>query len=217
MARRRRIAVLAAGATTVLAACGSTGTHTQDISPTSSGSSTSSSSATSSPTPTATATSSATSTQGATSVPTPHVTPPAQGAVNDYIANFNADIAASRDPRHADLSFIAKYETGDIRKSTEASFKSMITQGLAWRGSTPNPRVKVKSVISTSVVQLTSCLAIDKANPWEQYTLATGKAAPVPTLSPPPPYLLTIFMKVGPGGVWQIYDVLQTRGSTCAG
>jgi hypothetical protein len=150
-------------------------------------------------------------------VPTPSVTPSAQGAVDAYYSYFNADVAASRHPSQADLSFIAKYATGDPRTATQQAFASMKSQGRAWRGTSPDPRVKVKAVLSSTVVQLTSCLMVARGDPWEQYTVATGKALPVPKLTPPPPYLLTIFMKVDDAGIWQIYDLIQTRGATCTG
>ena len=63
---------------------------------------------------------------------------------------------------------------------------------------------------------LTSCLLVDKSDPWIEYDTATGKAVPVATRNPPPPYLLTIFMKAS-GSQWQMYDVLQNSSKTCQG
>ncbi len=97
-------------------ACGGSGTHTQSFSPSPSLSTTDSSSSTIGSTTPATDPPSSGPTSG---VPAPSVTPPAQSAVDAYYAFFNADIKASRDPAHADLRFVAMYETAsgdDLRR-----------------------------------------------------------------------------------------------------
>ncbi|PZS30748.1 MAG: hypothetical protein DLM61_09970 [Pseudonocardiales bacterium] len=145
------------------------------------------------------------------------MTPPAQAAVNAYYADFNADTASSRAPDHADLSWVAKYETGKARTQTQQAYAFMKAHGRAFRGTPPNPSVKVRSVLSDKAVILTSCLLVDKSNPWVQYATATGNAIPVAKRNPPPPYLLTIFMRTGSSGDWQLYDVLQSADKTCRG
>jgi len=146
------------------------------------------------------------------------VTPPAQGAVDAYVADFNLGTAASRDPAHADLSWVARYEIGDVKKQTEQSLAYMKTHGLAYRGATPDPNVKVDSVLSSTAIVLTSCLIVSKTDPWTQYVVATGKpvASPSPR-NPPPPYLLRIYMKTSSAGAWQIENVLQDTSKTCKG
>lgn len=151
-------------------------------------------------------------------VPTPSVTPPAQGAVGAYVADFNLGTSASRDPAKADLSWIARYETGKVKKQTVQSFEYMKAHGLAYRGATPDPNVKVQSVLSSSVIVLTSCLIVSKADPWTQYVVKTGEPVSSPSpRNPPPPYLLRIYMKANAKGAWLIENVLQDTSKTCKG
>ena len=217
---RRCLSVTAVGGAValLLSGCGGSGSPTEK-------STSSASSALS--TATAPNPASSTSTTSAASVstkapsselPTPKVTPPAHAAVDSYYADFNAGVAANRNPAHADLSWIAKYETGAVRKQTEQSYIYMKDHRLAWRGAAPNPTVKVASVLSPKAVLLTSCLLVDKSSPWVEYNIATGKTVPRgKRRNPPPPYLLRIFMRAGPASVWQITSVVQDTSKTCTG
>jgi hypothetical protein len=156
--------------------------------------------------------------RSADTVPTPSVTPPAQGAVEAYVADFNLGTSASRDPANADLSWIARYETGKVKKQTVQSFAYMKARGLAYRGATPDPNVKVQSVLSSNSIVLTSCLVVSKTDSWTQYAVATGKPVSSPSpRNPPPPYLLRIYMKANAKGAWQIENVLQDTSKTCKG
>ncbi|MGI8678751.1 MAG: hypothetical protein ACR2LX_08720 [Jatrophihabitans sp.] len=138
--------------------------------------------------------------------------------MNSYYADYNTGAAANRDPAHADLTWISKYETGEVQTQTKQSFAYMKSHQLAFRGATPNPSVKVQSMLSPQVVILTSCLLTDKSDPWVEYSTATGKAVPLGTpRKPPPPYLLRIFMKASSGSTWQITSVLQDTSKTCTG
>ena len=147
---------------------------------------------------------------------TPTVTPPAQNAVNAYIAFVNANDAAALDPAHANLAEVNKYLSGTARKIIDGSFQAMKSAGQAYRGSPPNPRVKVQSVLSSSFVILTSCPLENPTNPSVEYFTATGKLVPVRTRNPRPPYRLTLPMKLT-NGQWQLTDILQNAGKTCAG
>lgn len=205
------IATLCAVALGSTACSSSSGTHTQSLSPTPSGSS---------DTPSSPSVSSSATTGSApgSEVPTPTVTPPAQDAVDAYVADFNEGIRASRDPAHADLVWISKYETGKARVQTQQSFTYTRAHQLAFRGAAPDPNVKVRSLLSSSAVILTSCLVIDNSDPWVEYDTATGKAVPTGTpRNPPPPYLLTIFMKATSGANWKISSVVQDTSKTCKG
>jgi hypothetical protein len=202
-------------AAVLLAACsGSSGTHTQSLSPSSS---VPMSSGGSSGGPSSTS-SSAPALPKSGQAPTPTVTPAAQGAVDAYIADFNAGIAASRNPSTADLSWITKYETGKFASQTRQSFEYMKTHHEAYRGAAPRPSVKVGSVLSPKAVILTSCLLTDSASPWTQYDTTTGK--PIPRgkpRNPPPPYLLRVFMRARSGTNWQISSIEQDTSKTCTG
>ena len=224
---RSQLTVTAAALTVALtlAACSgsSGGTHAQSLSPAPTDSSTTSSSApvtsTSSsppPSPSPSDTSSS-STARSSGVPTPSVAPSAQRAVNAYVANFYAASKALRDPAHADLSWIAKYETGTFRTQEQQSFASLKSGHLAYRGAVPNPNIKVQSVLSPTAVILTSCLVVHPSDPWVRYNTTTGKAASTAKpRTPPPPHLLQLFMK-STGGVWQVSSVVQDTSKTCKG
>lgn len=207
-------------AAALLAGChGSSGVHTQT--PTSDPpSSTTSTTPSTTRIPTTTTTAPSTA---APSIPTrtltpPRVTPAAQDAVNSYYADYNAGIQALRDPAKADLRWIAKYETGKFRTEDEQSFASLKAQHLAYRGATPNPHVKVQAVLSSNALVLTSCQVVDASDPWEQYDTTTGKAVVHgKSRTPPPPYLLTFFMKASSGSTWQITSVVQDTSKTCKG
>ncbi len=216
MNRRLAYVLIVIASCLSLAACGSSGAHTQTISP--SPSATGSTSTSSSvPTPTSTAPSSSSSAPSSSGVPTPTVTPSAQSAVDAYVADFNDGIQALRDPAHADLSWIAKYETGTFRTQDEQSFASLKSSHLAYRGAAPDPNIKVQTVLSPTAVILTSCQVVDPSNPWIQYDTSTGKAVPVGTpRTPPPPYLLQLFMK-STAGAWQVTSVVQDTSKTCKG
>lgn len=54
--------------------------------------------------------------------------------MNSYYADYNAGTAANRDPAHADVTWISRYETGDVRTQTEQSFAYMKSHQLAFRG-----------------------------------------------------------------------------------
>jgi hypothetical protein len=174
-----------------------------------------------SPTSSATTASAGTSQTPTTSVsikliPTPTVSPAAQGAVDAYIAFYNAMAVADRDPVHADLSFIDKYLTGKAKTLVEQTYAEMKSEHLASRGTPGDPRVKVSAVLSPTAVMLSSCLATDKADPYTEYHVDTGRPVVAPTRTPQPPYLLTLPMKVV-GGDWKVTDVIQDTSKTCSG
>ena len=133
-----------------------------------------------------------------------------------YIAFVNANDAAALDPVHADLAEVNKHLSGHAREIIDGSFQAMKSAGQAYRGTPPNPRVKVQSVLSSSFVILTSCPLQNARNPSVEYYTATGKLVPVPSRKPPPPYRLTLPMK-RTNGQWQLMDILQDSGKTCAG
>ena len=138
--------------------------------------------------------------------------------MNSYYADYNARIQSLRSPAKADLSWIAEYETGKFRTQDEQSYASLKAQHLAYRGAAPKPNVKVQGVLSRTAVILTSCEVVNPSDPWEQYDTATGKAvAKSKPRKPPPPYLLTFFMKANSGSTWQITSVVQDTSKTCKG
>jgi len=149
-------------------------------------------------------------------IPTPTVTPSAQGAVDAYIAFYNATAIADRDPAHADLSFIDEYLTGTAKSTVESTYAEMKRQRLASRGTPGDPRVRVSSVLSPVAVMLTSCLTVDREDPYTEYHVDTGSPVAIPTRTPPPPYQLMLTMKLVDGR-WKLADVLQDTSKTCSG
>lgn len=213
MTCRLLIAAIVACTTSALAACGSSGTHTQDFTPTSSSPTAPTSSVSTSPAPT-TSTSGPSSSPKVKPVPTPSVATSAQGAVDAYIRLTNLANSASLDPAHADLSELRTYLTGNALKLYNENFAGMKTAGEAYRGTPADPRVKVQSVPSPTVVLLTSCPLSSATDPFTEYYVATGKALPVPTRTPPPPYL-TVLTMVKTGSQWQLSGLVTNAGKTC--
>src|SRR3954451_14132727 len=219
MVRRLLIATLLGGTMSLLVAgCGAShGTHTPSVSPSPVDSTNSTSSRPSSTSSRAPAPSSSTSVPKSTgAVATPTVTPPAQAAVNAYIALENALAAASRDPKHADLAAVNRYLSGKALTLFGGSLRAMSTAGQAYRGTPASPRIKVQSVVSNSYVVLTSCPKANTADPYVRYDVRTGQAIKTQKQSPPPPYLATLPMKKI-NGHWKLIDFLQNVGKTCSG
>lgn len=211
MVRLRVSASIVASAASALTACGSTGTHTQDVTPSLTG--TRSTISTPNQPSTSSASTSTTSQSAGRPLPTPSVTPPAQDAVNAFISMLNLYNEASRDPQHARLAEVDRYLTGKAKTIIDSSITSMASSGYAYRGTPDDPRLRVKTSLG-SFAQLTSCPAPSPTHPFVQYDVKTGKAVPVPSRTPPPPYLLTITL-TNANGSWQVSDILQNAGATC--
>ena len=110
-----------------------------------------------------------------------------------------------------------RYLTGKAKTLFDSNYASMKKSGLAYRGTAPDPRVKVQQVFSATSVFLTSCPLESRTDPYIEYTVSTGK--PVATRAkrnPPPPYLLILPM-VKVGDRWKLSDVLSSTGKTCTG
>lgn len=157
------------------------------------------------------------SSSASSTVPTPTVTPSAQSAVDAYIAFYNASTEVDRDPKHVRAASLDQYLTGNAQALFDGIYASMKEAGQAYRGTPPNPRLKVLSVISPTAVLLTSCPVASKNDPYTEYYVATGKAVPTgKPRNPPPPYLLTLTMK-NVSSHWKLSDVLQDTSKTCSG
>lgn len=209
----RELAALSVLLAAVLTGCGGgSGVRTQ--APTSEPPITSTSSSAPSSVSTSTST---TPSSSASAVPTPKVTGTAQDAVAAYIAFYNASGAADRDPAHADLAALDRFLTGKAKTLFDSNYASMKKFGLAYRGTAPDPRVKVRQVFSGKSVFLESCPLPSKTHPYVEYRVSTGKpvAARVKR-NPPPPYLLILPM-VKVGDHWKLSDVLQNTSKTCTG
>lgn len=213
----RRTAPIAASllaAALLAAACSSSGTHTQTPGP-------SSPTGDPSTTPMSVSSSSAPTTHPRTTpatkpIPTPTVTAPAQAAVDSYVHFLNITTAADRDPRHANTSDLDKYATGQALSVIRESIENMRSHGLAYRGSAPDPRVKVGVVGSATTVVLSSCPLQSSTDPFVQYNIATGKAISETKRTPPPPYLRVLTMHLV-GGNWKLASIATNASKTCTG
>lgn len=201
-------------AAVLLAGCGSTSgvriqTPSLDPGPSTSASATPSTSTTS--------VARTTTPPGSLGVPTPSVTPQAQRAVDAYIAFYNASGAADRDPAHADIAALDRYLTGKAKILFDSNYASMKKSGLAYRGTAPNPRVKVRQIFSAKSIFLESCPLLSTTDPYVEYTVSNGKpVAAAVKRNPPPPYLLILPM-VKVGDHWKLSDVVQNASKTCTG
>jgi hypothetical protein len=212
MSRRLLSVTLVACSTILLAACGSSGTHTQSYSPSPTAPA---SSSTNGSAPSPTATNSSPRASKSSSLPAPTVTPPAQDAVDAYVAMLNSYNTATRDPAHADLAGIDKYLSGKALTITANSLAAMKKASQAYRGTPADPRVKVGSTVTPAFVILISCPLTSATDPFTEYDVATGKAVPAAQRTPPPPYLLTLPMQKA-GSQWKLTDILQNTSKTCS-
>ena len=148
-------------------------------------------------------------------IPTPTVTPPAQGAVAAYIASVNAGVAIDLDPAHTNIAALDNYLTGEAKNEIEGNYATMKKDGLAYRGTPATPRVRVLSVVSPSTILLGNCPLASKTDPFIQYYIKTGRPVPATTTpSPPPPYLLLLNMTIV-SGHWKLAKLVQDRSRTC--
>lgn len=197
----------------VLAACTS-GTNTDP--PPSGSSATSSSASPSSSVPsrtTSSAPSRSTSSKSTKPVATPTVQPAAQAAVNSYMQLDGLVNSASRDPAHADTRRFSAYAVGAGLTAVVGSIEQMKKYGLAYRGTPPDPRIKVVAASAASVV-LSSCPLAAASDPFVQYVVATGRTVPIVKRTPPPPYVRALTMHFV-GDRWKLASVAINGSKTC--
>jgi hypothetical protein len=212
VARTTRIRLIASALTvvTLTAACSSSGTHTQSLSPsapskdpTSDSSGVSSSSSPASPTKKPTK----------PSVPTPSVSPAAQPAVDAYVKLYTLTASLYADPAHANTTALGNYESAKLVSNDVATLKQLATDGRAYRGTLPDLRLKV--VLTTpTVVTLTNCGLLSKTDPYEQYDIKTGKPISTPKAAVPPPYLKVLTIQHS-GQRWLLQSITTNTARTC--
>lgn len=206
---RRCLAVLAMVVVIGAAGCSSSGTHTQSLS-SSAPSTTGATMATSTDSNRSTS-HSASPSGSAKPIPTPTVTPPAQSAVNSYVAMGNVLTAWGADPRKTNGTHLAPYATSTVVKQTVAIFQSMAKQGIAYRGTPDSLNLKVVTTSSESVI-LSSCPTPNNTDPYTQYVVATGKAVATSTPSVLHPKAITVLFT---GGRWRVSSIIPDEGRTC--
>lgn len=216
--KRLVLAIVAIASVTVIAACGSSGTHTQSLSPAPpstdpvTGTSTPSSSSPSIPSPSSSS-SSPTNKPTSVSIPTPSVSPAAQPAVNAYVQLYALSASLYADPAHAKTGALNTYESAKLVSYDITTLKQMATDGRAYRGSPPGLRLKV--VLTTpTVITLTNCGLLSKTDPYKQYDIKTGKPISAPSAAVPPPYLKVLTMQRA-GGHWMLQSIATNTSRTC--
>lgn len=145
-------------------------------------------------------------------IPTPSVTPPAQSAVDAYVAMGNVLDAWGVSPARANADQLAPYATADVLKQTVAVYASMAKEGLAYRGTPDALNLKVTAATAQSVV-LSSCPSPDRSDPYVQYVLATGKPVTAPVSSALHPKTITI---LDSSGHWRVASIIPDEGRTCS-
>jgi hypothetical protein len=90
----------------------------------------------------------------------------------------------------------------------------MKAQRLAYRGTPPDPALKLIVVGSSTTVVLSSCPQESSTDPFSEYYVATGKAVPVVKRTPPPPFLRVLTMRLV-GGRWKLATIATNAGKTC--
>lgn len=148
-------------------------------------------------------------------------TGPASSAVAAYRALAAADSAAEKRPGDATLrKTIIAYTFDPLRGQLTGYLVSLSTQGVAWRGSPPQPRVSVVSVKPTASpwpqVMLSDCPT--PAPTWQEYVVKTGKVVPpAPSqVTVPPPYRIAVEV-IFYQGHWGVRSTTPDTSRTCTG
>jgi hypothetical protein len=172
--------------------------------------------------PTPAATTKATPTTPATKPkPTPTISIPkveksAQGAVDAYIGYLRASYLVEADPAGIRRGDMTKLLGAKALKSINAFLDALGQAGIGYRGTPPDPRLKVVEVASSKLVFLSSCPLQSKTDPYHQVVLATGKPVKVSDRKPGPPYLRTLTMFHNKKR-WVLIKFSDDTSRTCTG
>jgi hypothetical protein len=134
--------------------------------------------------------------------------------VNSYVSFLNVSTAADRDPAHADAAALSRYATGQALSVIRDSINNMKAHRLAYRGTPPDPNVKIAVIGSATTVVLSSCPQQSSTDPFIQFNVATGEAVPVVKRTPPPPYLRVLTMQLVRGS-WKLANIATNASKTC--
>jgi hypothetical protein len=146
----------------------------------------------------------------------PKVEKSAQGAVDAYIAYLRAAYLVEEDPAGIRRGDMTKLLGAKALKSINASLDALGRAGIGYRGTPPDPRLKVVEVASSKLVFLSSCPLQSKTDPYRQVVLATGKPVKVSDRKPGPPYLRTLTMFHNKKR-WVLIKFTDDTSRTCTG
>jgi hypothetical protein len=146
----------------------------------------------------------------------PKVEKDAQDAVNAYVEYLRAAYLVEADPAGIRRGDMTKLLGAKALKSINASLDALGKAGIGYRGTPPNPRLKVVEVKSAKLVFLTSCPLQSKTDPYHQVVLATGQPVKVSDRKPGPPYLRTLTMFHNKKR-WVLIKFSDDTSRTCTG
>lgn len=157
-----------------------------------------------------------------TASPSPTWSPPDYGAAQPAVDVYRkADAiysAGLESPSTFTAAALDLYLAGQAKDAFDGSVRDELTQGRAFRGTPPSPRVLVASSNTSGAVPevvLSDCPLPSTSSPWTEYVVATGKVVPTAVSSPPPPYAATIKMFRPVGPAWVITSFTLDGSKTC--
>lgn len=146
----------------------------------------------------------------------PKVAKDAQGAVDAYIAYLRAAAVVEANPasiRRGDMNMLLGAKA---KQSINASLDALGRAGIGYRGTPPDPRLKVVQVKSAKLVLLASCPLSAKSDPYRQVSLATGLPVNTSAREPRPPYKRTLTMFHNKKR-WVLIKFSDDTSRTCTG
>lgn len=214
MGRRYCWAVPVLGALVAVAGC--SGGSGKPPAPTTSPPVSLTSTTTRTPTSAATRTAPTTPAKPTPTIAVPTVRKDAQGAVDAYIGYLRAAVLVEANPAAIRRGDMNKLLGARALKSINASLDALGRAGIGYRGTPPDPRLKVVDVKSPKLVFLTSCPLQSKSDPYRQVVMATGRPVKVSTAKPGPPYLRTLTMFHNKKR-WVLIKFRDDTSRTCTG
>lgn len=146
----------------------------------------------------------------------PKVTAAAQPAVDAYVAYLRAAVPVEADPAQIRRGDMEGLLGAKARTSINATLDALGKAGIGYRGTPPDPRLKVVEVKSSKLVFLTSCPLQSKSDPYHQVVLATGQPVKISNRKPGPPYLRTLTMFHNKKR-WVLIKFSDDTSRTCTG
>jgi len=151
----------------------------------------------------------------------PLADPIAAAAVAAFTHYITATYNAQRAPRapgqsYAPAANFPSYSFDPIRTQESAYISSLAASGEAFRGTPPEPRVKVTQSDPGAkpypTVALTNCPT--PAPTWVAYDTKSGKPVAYTTATVPPPYLAAVTV-IFYEGHWGVQKISVDTGRTC--
>jgi hypothetical protein len=143
----------------------------------------------------------------------------AAAAVSAYRAYSTAVFAAERSPGDATVrDRLSKVSFDPARGKQLGYLVSLASQGVAWRGSPPSPRVSVLSV-GLDAKPWPRVVVSDCPSPspsWREYVVKTGAAVPTVASKVAPPFKISAELILYQDH-WGVQSTTVDRSQTCAG